>query len=62
MILERKISRKIFGSTKDDITGVRRIRKNIELEVLYNEKNVIEIIKKARLRRVGHALRSRKQW
>jgi hypothetical protein len=58
LILERKILRKIFGPIKDNITGEWRRRKNIELQEIFNEKNIVETIKKKRLRWAGHAMRS----
>jgi len=50
LLLEKTILRKIFGSIKDDRIGEWRRRKNRELNKLYNKKNVVEIIKKGKLR------------
>jgi hypothetical protein len=51
-IFERKILRKIYGPTNDN--GVWRIRYNQELYGLYNEPDIIKIVKAARLRWLGH--------
>lgn len=41
--------RKNFGPIMYDITGKWRLRKNGELEEMYNEKKVVESIRKRRL-------------
>jgi hypothetical protein len=51
-ILERTILRKIYGPTNDN--GVWRIRYNQELYGLYNEPDIIKMVKAARLRWLGH--------
>jgi hypothetical protein len=51
-IFERQILRKINGLTNDN--GVWRIRYNQELYGLYNEPDIIKIVKAARLRCLGH--------
>jgi len=55
LILEWKILWKIFGPIKDDITGEWRIKKNRELQGMFNENNIVETIKKRKLRWAGHA-------
>jgi hypothetical protein len=52
MSMERKILRKIYGPTNDN--GVWRIRYNQELYGLYNEPDIIKMVKAARLRWLGH--------
>lgn len=46
LILEKEIMWKIFGPTKDNVTGEWGLRKNRELEVIYNEKNILKNIEK----------------
>jgi hypothetical protein len=58
MIFERKVLRKINGPVKDEITGEWRRRKNIELEILYSNADIVEVIRSRRLRWAGHAWRS----
>lgn len=48
--LPRKILKKIFEITKDNITTEWKRRKNRELEIIYTENNILEIIKTGRLR------------
>jgi hypothetical protein len=50
-IFERNILRKIYGPTND--YGVWRIRYNQELYGLYNEADIIKMVKAARLRTLG---------
>ncbi|CAI6370121.1 unnamed protein product [Macrosiphum euphorbiae] len=58
IIFERKILRKIFGPVKDDETEGWRIRKNKELEELFQKPNILNIIQSRRLQWAGHAWRS----
>jgi hypothetical protein len=55
-IFERKIQRKIYGPTNDN--GVWRIRYNHVLYGLYNEPDIIKMVKAARLRWLGHLYRT----
>jgi len=52
---ERKILRKILGAINDN--GIWRIRKNKEIYDLFREPDIIVIIKRGRLRWLGHLLR-----
>lgn len=52
--MERKILRKIFGPVKDEETAEWRIRKNKELEDLFQEPNILDTIQ-SRLQWAGHA-------
>jgi hypothetical protein len=56
-IFKRKILRKIYGPTNDN--GVWRIRYNQELYRLYNEPDIIKMVKAARLRWLGHLYRTK---
>ncbi|KAL4123306.1 hypothetical protein QTP88_015504 [Uroleucon formosanum] len=58
MVFERKVLRKIYGPVKDEITVEWRRRKNIELEILYGNADIVEVIRSRRLRWAGHAWRS----
>ena len=53
MIFERKVLRKIFGSTKER-DGTWRIKTNDELNELMRHKNIINQIKARRLTWFGH--------
>jgi hypothetical protein len=56
MILERKITRKIFGPTRTD-DGYWRIKTIQEINDLLKEQNIIGFIKKQRLNWLGHVER-----
>jgi len=49
LILKENILRKIFDPGKDDITGEWRRRKNRELQGIFNQNNIVEMIKKRRV-------------
>ena len=53
-VFENKVLGKIFGATKDEITGERRKLHNAELHALYSSPNIIRSIKLRRLRWTGH--------
>jgi hypothetical protein len=55
-ILERKILRKIFGAIQDE-NGIRRSRKNQELNELIRNADVVRFIKSRRMNWVGHVMR-----
>ena len=52
-MFERKILRKMFGSTKE-ANGIWRIKTNKELDELIKHRNVINYVKAQRLGRCGH--------
>jgi hypothetical protein len=56
--MERKILRKIYGPVKDSISGKWRRRKNTELEILFQNTTITEVIKRRRLQWADHAWRS----
>jgi len=49
-VFERKVLRIIHGPVKEKVTEKWRRRKNTELDLLYNELSILEIIRKERLR------------
>jgi hypothetical protein len=53
MIFERKIMRKIFGTTRSD-DGYWRIQTNQEINDILKGQNIIGFIKKQRLTWLGH--------
>ena len=54
-IFERKILRRIYGQLREG--GQWRKRYNRELEGLYNEPNIVNVIKSSRLKWAGHVVR-----
>ena len=46
--------RKIFGPTRDEITGERRKLHNGEMNDLYSSPNIFRLIKSRRMRWAGH--------
>jgi hypothetical protein len=55
LVFERKILRKIFGSTKEN--QIWRVKTNEELDKLIKHKNIINYIKAQRLSWFGHVQR-----
>ena len=53
--------RKIYGPVKDNISGEWRRRKNTELEILFQNTTITEVIKRRRLQWAGHAWRSQNE-
>jgi len=58
LVFERKILRRIFGHVKDNVTNDWRIRKNEELESLYQKLNIVKAIRNKRLQLAGHTWRN----
>jgi hypothetical protein len=56
MVLEKKVLRKIFGTTKER-DGIWRIKTNDELDELVRHKNIINHIKAQQLSWFGHLYR-----
>jgi hypothetical protein len=48
------VQRRIFGPTRDEVTGEWRRLHNKELYALYSSLNIIRVIKSKRLRWAGH--------
>ena len=57
-VFERKILRKIFGPKKNN-EGEYEIQSNKNLEELYNDTNIVGILKSARIGWAGHVWRSK---
>lgn len=57
-VFERKVLRRIYSPVNDNVIGEWRRRKNTELETLFNEVNVLEIIRTGRQRWAGHVCRN----
>ncbi|XP_073956550.1 uncharacterized protein [Choristoneura fumiferana] len=56
LVAERKIYRKILGPTRQ-VDGAWRVRRNVDVEDLVGEPNIIGESKSARLRWLGHVER-----
>jgi hypothetical protein len=55
---ENRMLRRIFGPKRDEVTGEWRKKKhNEELNDLYPSTNIIQVIKKRRMRWAGHVAR-----
>ena len=57
---ENRVLRRIFGPTRDGVTGVWRKLENGELNDLYSSPNIVRVIK-LRMRWAGHAARMGKR-
>ena len=56
-VFENRLSRGIFGSKKDGVTGEGRKLHNEELNDLYCSPNIVRVIKSRRIRWAGHVAR-----
>jgi hypothetical protein len=56
-VFENRVLRRIFGPTRDEVTGGWRKLHNEELHGLYSSPSIIRIIKARRMRWVGHVAR-----
>jgi hypothetical protein len=56
-VFEKRVLRRIFGPTRDGVTGQRGKLHNEELRDLYSSPNIIRIIKSRRMRWAGHVAR-----
>jgi len=56
-VFENMVLRRIFGPTRDEITGEWRRLHNEELNDLYCSHNIVRVIKPRRMRWAGHVAR-----
>ena len=56
-VLENRVLRRIFGPTRDEVTGESRKLHNEELDDLYSSPDIVRVIKSRRMRWAGHVAR-----
>jgi hypothetical protein len=56
-VFENKVLRRIFGPTRDEVTGEWRRLHNKELYAVYSSSNIIRVMKSRRQRWAGHVPR-----
>jgi len=56
-VSENRVLRRIFGASRDEVTGELRKRHNEELSDLYCSPNIVRVIKSRRVRWVGRVER-----
>jgi hypothetical protein len=56
-VFEKRVLRKIFGPTRDEVTGEWRKLHNEELNDLYSTPNSVQVIKSRKMRYAGHIAR-----
>jgi hypothetical protein len=56
-VFENSVLRRIFGPTRDEVTGEWRRLHNKELYALYSSPSIIRVIKSRRMRWAGHVAR-----
>jgi hypothetical protein len=56
-VFENRVLRRIFGPTRDEITGMWRKLHNEKLQDLYSSPTIVRVITSRRMRWVGHVAR-----
>ena len=56
-VFENMVSRRIFGTRRDEVMGEWRRLHNEELNDLYSSSNIVRVIKSRRMRWAGHVTR-----
>jgi hypothetical protein len=56
-LFENSVLRRIFGLTRDEVTGERRKHHNEELRDLYSSPIIVRLMKSRRIRWAGHVAR-----
>jgi hypothetical protein len=56
-VFENRVIRRIFGPTRDEVTGGWRKLHNEELHGLYSSPSIVKVIKARRMRWAGHVAR-----
>jgi hypothetical protein len=56
-VFENRVLRRIFGPRRDEVTGEKRKLHNEELNDLYCSPTIVRVIKKRKLKWVGHVAR-----
>jgi hypothetical protein len=56
-VFENRVLRRIFGPTRDEVTGGWRKLHNEELHGLYSSPSIVRVIRARRMRWAGHRAR-----
>ena len=56
-VFENRVSRRVFGPKRDEVTGEWRKLHNEELRDLYSLPNIVRVVKSRRMRWAGHVAR-----
>ena len=56
-VFENRVLRRVFGTKRNEVTGVWRKLHNEELSDLYSLPNILRVVKSRRMRWVGHVAR-----
>ena len=56
-VFENRVSKRVFGPKRDEVTGEWRKLHNEELSDLYSLPNIVRVVKSGRMRWAGHVAR-----